>query len=93
MNLTKHAHSIPRDQRLMNRIGMFLVLGMFQSAAIAQNQLENTNANVIPVNYVGEGHVDLSPCFTNLVSDVEVPAPEDGPLVLRWRLGDGLRWR
>lgn len=41
-------------------------------------QLEPVNA---PVNSAGEGFVDIEPCFTMLISDIDVPAQESGPLV------------
>ena len=71
-----------------------LVCGSFHfvlsaSALVAQNQFDNRYSDVMPVNYVGDGHVDLSPCFTKLISDVEVPAPESGPLTsMHVREGD-----
>ncbi len=53
--------------------------------AVAQSpQTDRQGANerkVMPVNYVGDGHVDLSPCFTALIADVEIPAQESGPLI------------
>ncbi len=35
-----------------------------------------------PVNQVSQDHVDIAPCFTMLISNVDVPAQESGPLVL-----------
>lgn len=34
-----------------------------------------------PVNHVGEGHVDLEFCRVMLISEVDVPAQESGPLL------------
>ncbi len=34
-----------------------------------------------PVNHVGDGHVDLEFCRVLMISEVEVPAKESGPLV------------
>lgn len=47
----------------------------FQQSNREQDQI------IAPVNHVGNGHVDLSPCFTMLIADVEVPAQESGPLI------------
>lgn len=34
-----------------------------------------------PTNQAGDGYVDIEPCFTTLISDIDVPAQESGPLV------------
>ncbi|MGI9515941.1 MAG: HlyD family secretion protein, partial [Pirellulaceae bacterium] len=42
----------------------------------------NTHQPIVaPVNHIGEGHVDLEFCRVKLISQVEVPAQESGPLL------------
>lgn len=69
----------------------FLVIGVIFGLATANgfaqeygNQRigsQEYQAVVAPVNHVGEGHVDVEFCRVMLISEVEVPAPESGPLV------------
>lgn len=40
------------------------------------------SGTVVPVNHVGQDQVEIAPCFTMLISDVDVPAQESGPLVM-----------
>jgi multidrug efflux pump subunit AcrA (membrane-fusion protein) len=51
------------------------------AADVAASPAWATQGRVAPVNHVGEGHVDLEFCRVQLISEVEVPAQESGPLV------------
>ena len=77
--------------RFLNRLVWccLVTCGLSLSAAIGQ-QTERTrfdagqmvpNSQVSPVNHLGEGHVDLEFCRVMLISEVDVPAQESGPLV------------
>ncbi len=74
--------------RSVSRPGIICVVGCLVAIGSAQAQqsptwssnagnLEPVNA---PVNSAGEGFVDIEPCFTMLISDIDVPAQESGPL-------------
>lgn len=55
-------------------------LVVFSTAESLQAQQEEQMISA-PVNHVGEGHVDLEFCRVMLISEVDVPAQESGPLM------------
>lgn len=64
------------------------IVGLWNAALSAQTG----QPIAVPVNQVGEQHIDIAPCFTILIDDVEIPAPESGPLVsLTARAGEEVR--
>ena len=59
-----------------------LVIGALMVTSLhAQQQVADQQTISSPVNHVGEGHVDLEFCRVMLISEVDVPAQESGPLM------------
>jgi multidrug resistance efflux pump len=76
----------------MNRLKMAFIPGLIgcllawgevaaglQGAAVSRGLAPAPSMN--PVSLSGDGYVDIEPCFTLLIADIDVPAQESGPLV------------